>query len=81
MTDRGYEFYMKQDKEELIDMIENAEGNAETYEMLVKELRGRIEEAIEYIKSEKVITEGHTLEQITNYENNLLEILGDGNNE
>ena len=40
-----------------------------------KELKKRIEKAIEYIEKEKVIKEGNTLEQITNYEKNILEIL------
>ena len=46
---------------ELIDELQQKEN-------IIKEVR-------EYIKAEKVIKEGNTLEQITNYEKKLLDIL------
>ena len=41
-----------------------------------KQYKKIIKNTINYIKLEKVIKEGHTLEQITNYEKNILELLG-----
>ena len=40
-----------------------------------EDYKSKVNKAKEYIKSEKIIKEGNTLEQITNYEKNILDIL------
>lgn len=42
-----YEHYMKQDKEELVDMIMTRDANIENYQRQIKELK----EKVEYLKS------------------------------
>jgi flagellin-specific chaperone FliS len=47
----------------------------------IERLNNIIKEVREYIKAEKVIKEGNKLEQITNYEKKLLEMLDKENKE
>lgn len=70
-------------REEMLDTIKTRLDSAmiftyvDNLEKENKQLKETINELREYIKSEKVIKDGNTLEQITNYEKNILEILGD----
>lgn len=69
------------EQQETIKIMQENEDNCLKIMKMYEECKKKINKAIEYIEKEKVIKEGNTLEQITNYEKNILKILKGENNE
>lgn len=70
---------MKMNAEYLIEKNDELNKKNNEQDEEIERLHFIIKEIREYIEAEKVIKEGNTLEQITRYEKNLLEILNKEN--